>query len=65
MENKKEKISQQLATFLLMRKYISKPARGESEDDDRALTKKERELIAKLDEQTHRLHRLTGEQSKA
>lgn len=65
MENPKEKISQQLATFLLMRKYISKPARGEYEDDDRALTKKERELIAKMDEQTHRLHRLASDQSKA
>lgn len=62
MENPKDKINQQLATFLLMRKYISKPERNEYENDDRALTKKERELIAKLDEQTHRLHRLAGDQ---
>ena len=58
MEQDKKKISQQLATFLLIRKYISKPERNEYETDDRALTKRELELIAKLDEQTQRLHRL-------
>jgi len=58
MEQDKQKISQQLATFLLIRKYISKPERNEYENDDRALTRRERELIAKMDEQTHRLHRM-------
>ena len=57
--NNKEKTNQQLATFLLVRKYISKPARNEFEVDDRALTKRERELIAKMDEETHRIHRLS------
>jgi hypothetical protein len=59
MDNNKEKTNKQLATFLLMRKYISRPARDEYESDDRALTKKDRELIAKMDEQTHLIHRLS------
>ncbi|MFN5324665.1 MAG: hypothetical protein ACK5C5_07095 [Bacteroidota bacterium] len=64
MEQDKKKISQQLATFLLIRKYISKPERNEYETDDRALTKRELDLISKLDEQTHRLHRLQNENNK-
>lgn len=50
------KANRQLATYLLMRKYVLNC--NPENISERGLSEKEQELISRLNEQTERLHRL-------
>ena len=55
-ESATDRANRQLATFLLMRRYVTKNI--STDDSERGLTDREQELISKLNAQTEKLHRL-------